>query len=923
MKQIKKTPNIFLYSMNKKDAIGILRNVNDFECDYYFNSASEIKFEIPQKIYDTDKFEWVDNPYYDDVKADMLLYLADPTEQYRFNGSPVLSDSNYSLKSLNDTTPRPSVNMRYDVNGGLNNFKVQQETLLHDLALSKGYVWEWQHYFDSHNKFANNKVDNDTAQYDGYYGYRHMCCDSYIPVENGDIIALRSGVQGSTSFPPGSFIYRAFFYEDDDSATIVRNLLSNEDVNFSSPNPVARIGINNATSVTRRRIVEIIAANNGSITVTDSDGTPYNIGVAEDMHSSGIRGTSSGNTFTATNSEDIVAGTKYYVGYDINVASDLSTGYLRFDLVDTKATRTVQNGTTRWVYHLMPENYVQVYSGLRNITEFNVGDKTSYPIRQVWWVITNTDEKNDGINKTKTITAKSYEYTLSKKTFSLSEGTMPLFYPNKIRDLITSDNWRRDVWESGGSKHETKAKQRCTRGLLNQILDYLPEWKIGYVDSELKSGNQISPICCKYRSFDDKDNENLYSFLLDEVEKAYQCFFIFDSENMTINIVNGNPTSVNSNGAPREEGKVGSASNVVLTWSNAIKNTNIQTTEDKIITALRVHTAEDTYSMGLINPTGNNILYNFSAFKSQMQYVADANKNRTLWEAIEAWQDAYDNSISSYQSAAQIYVDKLLEVIKNESAMADALADYRSIVEKINIGAESQGINNRYLDYPMYYTIINLEVTENYRKTHVKDLYNASKSYYELEQTINDNKNTRDYNYRILQNTSNLLTMNYKTALAHEGYAILSPTEVLELQKFIVEGDWTNENAVFSDDFSAEDILNTLKGVYSEAQNDHNNYISQQCYEFDVTSTNITALDGFANNIDDLTLGRMISLQVDSGDWQFPILMGYHINYSDDSNFSMTFETNYSNKPLKKRFVKIFGAINQSSVKSNSYTFEE
>ena len=164
MKQIKKTPNIFLYSMNKKDAVGILRNINDFECDYYFNSASEIKFEIPQKIYDTDKFEWVDNPHYDDVKADMLLYLADPTEQYRFNGSPILSDSNYSLKALSDTTPRPSVNMRYDVNGGLNNFKLQQETLLHDLALSKGYVWDWQHYFDSHNKFC---------YFLSYHPYRH------------------------------------------------------------------------------------------------------------------------------------------------------------------------------------------------------------------------------------------------------------------------------------------------------------------------------------------------------------------------------------------------------------------------------------------------------------------------------------------------------------------------------------------------------------------------------------------------------------------------------------------------------------------------------------------------------------------------------------------------------------------------------
>jgi hypothetical protein len=82
-------------------------------------------------------------------------------------------------------------------------------------------------------------------------------------------------------------------------------------------------------------------------------------------------------------------------------------------------------------------------------------------------------------------------------------------------------------------------------------------------------------------------------------------------------------------------------------------------------------------------------------------------------------------------------------------------------------------------------------------------------------------------------------------------------------------------------------------------------------------------LDGFEKNLDDLTLGRMVTLQLNSGDWQFPILMGYHIDHADDSNFSMTFDTNYSNKPLKKRFAKLFDAINQSSSSSNSYTYED
>lgn len=925
MKRLNKIPNIILYKMNKKDSVGILRNIKGFECDYNFNSTSEIKFEIPQRVYDSETYEWIDNPYYNDIKEDMLLYLADPTEQYKFDGSEVLSDNNYSLKSLSNTTPRPASNMRYDVNGGINGFKLQEETLLYDLGLSKGYTWEWQHYYDSRNNFAEQKVVIDTEQYEEFVGYKHLCCNSYIPVESGDIVAIRSGVTGSMSFPPGSFRYRAYLYSDNDSTTMIRNLLHGDNIEYTYSNPIGRYNVNNIETEKKRKYVEIVATENGSLPITDADGTPYNVAVAINRYvTSTIAGTYSGNVFTATNSSDIVAGTKYAVGYSVNISTNLSSGYMRFECVDNKATRTVNNGTTTWMWHLMPEGYVQIYSGLRNVTSFNVGEKSSYAVKQVWWVITDTEENNDGINKTKTVTAKSYEHILTQKTFSMSEGTMPLFFPDKIYNLITSSDWRRDVWiNNSNTKSASKGAQRCNRGILNQILDYLPDWKIGYVDSEIVSNIPTATLCCKYRSLDEVNNEPVYSFLMNEVEKAYQCFFIFDSENMTINIISGNPTQVDSNGAPRQEGMVGSSSNIALTWSNAIKNTNIKATEDRAVTALRVHTAEDEYGMGLINPTGNDVLYNFTAYKSQMQYVADPDKNRTLWEAVVAWQTEYNNQKSSYQSAAQTYVDKLLEIIKNESSISNSLAEYRSVVDKISVGAAAAEVDNPYLDYPIYYAGINLEFPASWAKPHLSDLYSASKSYYETLATRDSNVSTRDSNYRTMRSIRNKLTMDYNTAVAQEGYAVLSPKEVLELQKFIVEGDWTNENAVFSENFSAEDIINTLKSVYAEAKIDHDNYISQQCYEFDVSSTNIMDLDGFEKNIDDLTLGRMVTLQLDSGDWQFPILMGYHINHDDDNDFSMTFDTNYSNKPLKKRFAKLFDAISQTSGSSNSYTYED
>ena len=938
MKQTNKIPNIILYAMNKKDSIGILRNITELSCDYYFNAASEMKFEMPSRVYEADKGEWIDNPHYNDVEVDKLLYFTDPTEQFKFQGSKILPDNQYYIKSLSDTEARTTdeknssgkyvddyPTSRYNANNGISGFKVQEETMLFDLGIANGYTWDWQYYIDTHNHYTVRKpIMADTEKIDGYAGYKHLCCDNFIPVEDGDVIALRTGLKSNPIFA-----FRSFFYLDDDSSTGTGTL--DNDAKFVQPNPLSRTRLSTAQIVRKRKRSTFVATEAGKLTISDTEGTPVEIvGVAENVYSSGIRranGDTSPTVFTAAKESDIDVDSTYYAVYYIEVDTNASNfGYLKFDCVDLQGKKTInaKSGTTTWTWHLMPKDYVRVYSGKRNVTEFNVTEKVPYSVKQVWWVVTDVDESNDGINKVKTITAKSYEYTLSKKTFSLAEGIQPLYIPSKIKTLINSDNWKIDAWIANGTKHQTTAPQRCSLGLLNHILDYLPEWSIGYVDSDLDFfGKPISSLCCKYRNFDDIDNSNLYSFLISEVEKAYQCFFIFDSENMTINIINGNPTTTNSNGAPLTNNKFGSSSNVVLTWNNAIKNTNIQTTEDRIVTALRVHTAEDEYSMGLINPTGNNILYNFSAYKSQMQYVADADKNRTLWEAVEAWQTAYNQAISSYQSVGKTYVQNILTVIQNESSVSDALSEYRSVVDKINIAAESSGATIRYTDYPIYYASINMDVTENWRKNYIKDLYTTSKHFYESLTERDKNIETRDSNYATLKQKSITLTMDYQTALNSQGQSILSPLEVLELQKFIVEGDWTNENAVFSKNFSAQDIVDTLKSVYKEAQNDHNNYISQQCYEFDITSTNVMNLDGFAKNIDDLTLGRMVSLQLDNYDWQFPILLAYHIDYKNDNDFTMTFDTNYSNKPIQKRFAKLFNAINQTNTSTNTYTFEK
>lgn len=169
------------------------------------------------------------------------------------------------------------------------------------------------------------------------------------------------------------------------------------------------------------------------------------------------------------------------------------------------------------------------------------------------------------------------------------------------------------------------------------------------------------------------------------------------------------------------------------------------------------------------------------------------------------------------------------------------------------------------------------------------------------------------------------LSLNYKAVKDKEdkgiSTAVLSSKEIMALSEFIIEGDWTNENVVFSDTYTSNDILTTLNSLYDEAEADLNSYISKHCYEFEIESVNILKIDEF--NIDDLYLGYSIILETKSGICQCPVCLCMQINYDDDSDFSLTFNTDYNTKPLQVKFSKLFGTINQTSVIDTNWNFSE
>lgn len=926
----KEMPEMFLFSQNRRDNLGVIKQHTDFKEDIRFGTASEISFSIPKMIYNTETYEWIENPTYKNLVKDNIIYLADKTNYFSFPNRTLRTD--YSISSGN-MGKRSSTIMSYNSNlgSGLTGFAVQQETKLFNVSVNSGFNFQ--------NLSQISGTDGDYTQYsDWATKFPYVACTNFIPIEPYDVIAVRcrtsmgnyfssySNINSSTRFHS----FNIYFYLDSDASTYV----GSTSINYNSANPVYRFSINNLSNDIKTKM-----ANGGYIRIAVED------------------------------------------GWNVNNYGDTSRSSYYY---------TDSSGTTHLGWSFPYDGWVQIYSGERRCTRVdNLNTSGTYDLPMRWFVIIDANEEDDGYMPIKTITAQSYEITLGNRSVSISEGMLPFYIPDKIVDLVNSSSWVIDKVDTKNSSNTTitstrVAKQYMSRGLLNEIMDILPDWSIGHISSKLMT---------RYRQFDDADNVDIYSFLTDDVQQAYQCFFVFDNDKKTIS-------------AYTQE-DILKSSNVILNWNNAIKNLKITNSSTNRVTGLRVHTADDAYGLGLVNPYGGNVIYNFNEVLDQMDFVADTSMNdplkrnqildeneefvrfRTLKEAVESMQyfaqhpeatniytsyiKPFDgvgiplNNLNDYYNCAKNFITANEEYIKTKTLASEFLSKFKAIVDRINTLIMDYHPNN-YQDYILSdRPKTNLPTTlTSYSDYCGKGLYqeyrNAAQNYWDA---YNDTKEVdsarivdgdgtwrcpistqKNLYYSGLREVSQKLNLNYyrqkrliqkypdgDTGLgynptsaqvaAKDEFSLLTPAEILALQPFIIEGDWTNENAVFSDTYGANDIIDTLKSVKEQATFDLDNYYSKYNYDFEVDMANWLALIEMNKQVEAIRVGQTLKLNTDDNKWVTPILLELHINYTDPNDFSMKFTTDYNRKVSQYTFSDLYDSISRVSTSDKQFTFNE
>lgn len=354
----KEIPLLTVYSPNRKDVLSSVANPKHAKMTYNFNSCSKLQFQVDKNIM-TESGEWIKNPCYDDLAENNLIYMANASTVLNYDGAPLLPDGSYQLiadenqssKKTYQNTWLPSI-YRYAPQFENNNVSLQTEETLFDISASAGYPFI-QYYTIMYRRNRNGtRYITKGAGFDYYMNQTEMMIEQFIPCKVGDIVFLGS-----------------------------------------------KIG------------------NNNTYAGDDGGGTDlYGYTLFFYSDKSNDKCVKYGQTSTSTN---LQWNKTYYnpaIRYRIK---DGDFGYYTYEEADGTIKRSYRkegyiriNGETDGG-SLPVAGFVYIVSGERKVSTIKIGTKTNHKHSIPWFVIQDVQEIKDNNGVHKTITAYSYEYTLS------------------------------------------------------------------------------------------------------------------------------------------------------------------------------------------------------------------------------------------------------------------------------------------------------------------------------------------------------------------------------------------------------------------------------------------------------------------------------------------------------------------------------
>lgn len=300
-----------------------------------------------------------------------------------------------------------------------------------------------------------------------------------------------------------------------------------------------------------------------------------------------------------------------------------------------------------------------------------------------WFVITNVTEQDDGVVKYKEVTCHSLQAALKDRGFYCEERVYYFYNPSDPYDNnYDPDNEASIPSVMGQLYQQLGIQQALTQGLSDPVSPY-SDWTITYVNSELTG---------KGRNFKETTSFG-YDWMVKDVEEAFEVVILFDFYFKTIHVML--PTEVTSK------------ANVIYTFSNFMKNVEVEEDAENIVTVMNCN--GDNCDITAVNPTGTNYICDFSYYMDTAgRWMSSALKTKlTQWAAaVQSAKSGYQAKVlqlrtkydelaalnSTLQEVSKVYTDLAAAVARKSVAIAEnSSTSLYGIVwaETVNVGEKS------------------------------------------------------------------------------------------------------------------------------------------------------------------------------------------------------------------------------------------
>ena len=452
-----------------------------------------------------------------------------------------------------------------------------------------------------------------------------------------------------------------------------------------------------------------------------------------------------------------------------------------------------------------------------------------------FYIITNVEEVTDGAVPLKNVSCKSQEFELVSKRLS--------GYP-------TYNNGTVKLWDTLAPTHTI---------LYDIVTTYAPTWSVGTVDGSLTT---------KYRTFDVADS-NVYNFLMEDCEKAFDCVFIFDTENKEISAFSTGNATLDTD--------------IYLSFENLIKDSKFSEKSDEITTALYCY-GEGGITIRDVNPLGTNAIYDFSYYE-EIEWMS-----QSLIDALDAWEALVDSKQSDYSDLIVIWKGHLLGMAQLETELAVLQATYEAdkTTQKVRI-EQGLSLNSAFDGYP---SGINYAIAEDEAAIAAKNI------------EIGISQGDIDDAYTALGVINDQLS--FATNFTEAQY--------LELSNFIYENTFKNQYAVVSENATPIEEQEMSETLYDQGIAILEK-IAQPRYEMEISTVNFLAVKNFDTFARQLTLGATAITEVKPEVYATTVLLEIHVSFDNPEDFSLTFSNRLRLDGPNYMYSDLMGAVQKTGSK--------